>query len=45
MDDKIKEYLDYVLIEKKLSINTIESYRIDLQYYSNFLGKKSISYI
>ena len=42
MEDKIKEYLDYVLIEKKLSINTIASYKTDLDYYKKFFPKKDI---
>ena len=40
MDDKIKEYLDYALIEKKLSLNTIASYKTDLDYYKDFFLKK-----
>lgn len=43
MEDKIKEYLDYVLIEKKLSINTIASYKTDLDYYKKFFPKKDLS--
>lgn len=43
MDDKIKEYLDYALIEKKLSLNTIASYKTDLDYYKDFFPKKDIS--
>ena len=42
MDDKIKEYLDYALIEKKLSLNTIASYKTDLDYYKDFFPKKDI---
>lgn len=36
MDDMIKEYLDYVLIEKKLSVNTYKSYKNDLDKYVAF---------
>ena len=43
MDDKIKEYLDYALIEKKLSLNTIASYKTDLDYYKKFFPKKDLS--
>ena len=45
MDDKIKEYLDYALIEKKLSSNTIDSYKTDLDYYKEFFPKKDLSNI
>lgn len=40
MENKIKEYLDYVLIEKKLSINTVNSYQFDLIKYKEFLKNK-----
>lgn len=43
MEDKIKEYLDYALIEKKLSLNTIASYKTDLDYYKEFFPKKDLS--
>lgn len=39
MDNEIKEFLDYCLIEKKLSKNTIETYRNDLKKYSNYFNK------
>ena len=34
--DKINEFLDYLLIDKKYSSNTIESYRHDLMQYYTF---------
>lgn len=42
MYEQIKEYLDYCLIEKKLSNNTILSYREDLNYYLNYFSNKKI---
>ena len=45
MEKEIKEYLDYLLVEKKLSINTIESYKGDLKYYLDYFDKKSIEKI
>lgn len=45
MENEIKEYLDYLLVEKKLSINTIESYKGDLKYYLDYFDKKSIEKI
>ena len=43
MENEIREYLDYILVEKKLSINTIETYKGDLKYYLEFLGNKNIA--
>jgi len=43
MEDKVKEFLDYNLIEKKLSINTIATYKDDLKYYVEFFEKKNIN--
>ena len=45
MEKEIKEYLDYLLVEKKLSINTIESYKTDLKYYLDYFNMKSIKNI
>ena len=45
MEKEIKEYLDYLLVEKKLSINTIESYKTDLKYYLDYFSKNSIKNI
>ena len=45
MESEIKEYLDYLLIEKKLSINTIETYKGDLKYYMDYFNNKSIKKI
>lgn len=42
MYEQIKEYLDYCLIEKKLSNNTILSYREDLNYYLNYFVNKNL---
>ncbi len=38
MNDNIKEYLDYIMIEKKLSKNTVMSYNEDLKNYTNMFG-------
>ena len=43
MENEIREYLDYILVEKKLSINTVETYKVDLKYYLEFLGNKNIA--
>lgn len=44
MDKEIDEYIEYCLIEKKLSSNTIEAYKNDLKKY-NLYFKKSINNI
>lgn len=43
MKDNIADYLRYVQIERGLSENTIESYRLDLVEYLNFLSKQNIN--
>ena len=39
MDALIQEFIDYCLIEKKLSENTIESYKNDLKKFSEYFDK------
>ena len=39
MDDEIKEYIEYCLIEKKLSMNTIDAYKNDLKKYSLYFNR------
>lgn len=41
MDKEIEEYIEYCIVEKNLSINTINSYKNDLKHYSSYF-KKSI---
>lgn len=43
MKDNIADYLRYVQIERGLSENTIESYRLDLKEYLTFLNKQGIT--
>jgi len=45
MDNEINEYLEYILVEKKLSDNTIEAYKNDLKYYLDYFENKSIKNI
>ena len=42
MEYDIEDYLTYIKLEKKLSKNTIENYRLDLESYKLFLFKKKI---
>ena len=43
MNDYIKDFIDYLVVEKGLSNNTQESYRFDLIDFSNYLKDKSIN--
>ena len=43
MEDLIKQFLDYLSIEKGLSRNTIKSYGLDLRKFNAYLGKRGIS--
>ena len=42
MDDLIEQYLDFLIIEKGLSHNSIESYSTDLAGYGDFLEENQI---
>lgn len=41
----MKEYLDYIKYERRLSSNTYNSYKLDLEKYHLFLNKNSIKHI
>ena len=43
MDELTQKYLDFLIIEKGLSHNSVESYSTDLVQYITFLEKKSIT--
>lgn len=45
MEEEIKEYIDYIMIEKKLSKNTVESYKEDLKHYVDYFNKPTIKNI
>lgn len=45
MEVKIKEFLEYILKQKKYSKNTINNYEIDLNEYKTYLEKEMISYL
>lgn len=40
MKDMIEEFLDYLLVERGLSDNTISAYRIDLYKYTKYIEEK-----
>ena len=43
MNDYINDFIDYLVIEKGLSINTQDSYRFDMQEFTNYLNKEKIN--
>lgn len=43
LDYKIKDYINYLLIDRKYSNNTIESYKKDLDTFIDFFKKENIS--
>lgn len=45
MKKEIDEYLSFVLIEKKLSVNTKDAYGSDLNFFSEFLKDKDVKKI
>lgn len=42
MKDDIEDYLSYIKLEKKLSLNTINNYELDLMDYMHYLNKLGI---
>ena len=45
MEDEINDYLNYILLEKRLSKNTYDSYTFDLECFKEYFNKKRISSI
>lgn len=43
MDKVIKDYINYLRVEKKLSKNTLEAYNRDIKQFSEFLHTKDIT--
>lgn len=41
MQELIREYLDYLAVEKGLTMNTLNSYRRDLSQFTSFLARKN----
>ena len=45
MQEDINDYLNYILLEKRLSTNTYDSYAFDLECFSNYFKNKKIDSI
>ena len=45
MDKQIKLFLEFLQNDKKLSDNTLQSYRRDINQYENYLNEKNINYL
>ncbi len=45
MQEYIDDYLNYILLEKRLSNNTYESYKFDLECFNNFFKNKNLDNI
>ena len=45
MQDAINDYLNYILLEKRLSNNTYDSYAFDLECFNNYFKNKNIDMI
>lgn len=45
MDKQIKLFLEFLQNDKKLSDNTLQSYRRDINQYENYLSKENINYL
>ncbi len=43
MNEYINDFIDYLVLEKGLSVNTQESYRFDLIEFTNYLNEKKIN--
>lgn len=45
MEKQVKLFLEFIQNEKKLSNNTLQSYRRDIEQYKNYLEKNNFNYI
>ena len=45
MENQIERFLDFIQNDKKLSDNTLQSYKRDITQYSNYLNLKNMNYI
>ena len=45
MEKQIKLFLDFIEKDKKLSLNTLQSYERDIRQYHEYLDKQNINYL
>ena len=45
MEKHIKQFLDFLQNEKKLSNNTLQSYSRDINQYKDYLDKNHVNYL
>ena len=45
MEKQVKLFLEFIQNEKKLSNNTLQSYRRDIEQYKNYLEKNNVNYV
>ncbi len=45
MEKQIKSFLEFLQNDKKLSDNTLQSYRRDIEQYENYMEKEKINYL
>ncbi len=45
MEKQVKLFLEFIQNEKKLSNNTLQSYRRDIEQYKNYLEKNNFNYV
>lgn len=45
MDTYIEKYLEYLKIQKNYSINTIEGYKEDIEFFKKFLNKNNYNFL
>ena len=44
MEKQIKNFLEFLKIEKKMSINTLQSYERDVLQFNNYLNENKLNY-
>ncbi|MFZ5899080.1 MAG: site-specific tyrosine recombinase XerD [Bacillota bacterium] len=43
MERQVRQYLDYLAVERGLALNTIKAYELDLKEFSSFLKKRGVT--
>ena len=45
MEKQIKQFLDFLQNEKRVSLNTLQSYSRDIHQFENYLSQNRINYV